>query len=438
MGLSTLNGHRVTTCRVTIPSWGCWHAMVALDGEHAIAAGESVTLVMADLSLVGTVLSGGAGLGRSFYRIVAGAGGWGRVVPAWSYSDDAGVKFATAIGDAAREAGEILATIPPARRTGATWTREEGPASLTLNTLAPGGWYVDEAGTTHIGAREAGTLPPNVTRVKPVDLARGKAELASEAIAAILPGVVVDGLTAVDVQHEVSPEVSLRTTVWGRSGAESVRRLVAALDPNRDFRGPSEYRVDVASGNRLHLQPLRSHMPYLKNVPVRPGVAGCDAEIALGALVVVSFLNADPSQPFVESFEDVDGSGFQPTTLSLLAGGMAATEHFVTTEAMILYFYNTLVALMTAAGGGPLLAAVLQPLIVPALLAAATAQSAPAPPGTAAQTILNTTLASAMASGTTPSNAIGALSAALALLSTKTANESGFFPSVGCKAVKGG
>ncbi len=440
MGLSTLNGHRVTSGRAFIPKWGCWHANVAIDGEHAIANGASVTLVMADLSLVGTVLSGGVALGRSFYRIVAGAGGWGREIAAASYPDDAGVKFATAIGHAANEVGETLATIAPSLRTGPNWTREAGPASLVLNSLAPAGWYVDEAGVTHVGERTAGTLPAKVTRIAPVDFARGKVVLASETIAAILPGVVVDGLTAVDVVHEVSAEGGLRSTVYGGptgSAADSMRKLQAALDPDRLFRGPAEYRVDTISGSRLNLQPIDSRLPYLKYVPMRPGVSGCEAVVALSSLVVVWFLGGDPSRPFVAAFEDADGSGFQPTTLTIEAGGMAATEHFVTTEAMILFFYNYNVALMTAAGGGPLLAAVLQPLIVPALLAAAASQSAPAPPGLVAQTALNTTLTASMASGTTPSNAVGALSAALALLSTKTANASGFFPSVGCKAVKG-
>ncbi len=439
--MSTLNGHRVTGGRVTIPKWGCWFAEVSLDGEHALTG--SVTLVLADLTFVGTVLSGGAALGRSFYRIVAGAGGWGRIIPAWSWSDDAGVKLSTAIGDAARLAGETLAAIPPALRTGPAWTREEGPASLTMNTLTPAGWYVDEAGITHVGERAAGTLPAKVTRIAPVDFARGKVVLASESIAAILPGVVVDGLTAIDVQHEVSADGGLRSTVWGGpfgSSAESMRKLVAALDPDRNFRGPTEYRVDTASGNRLNLQPIRvsSGMPYLKNVPVRPGVSGCDATVALGSFVVVSFLDADPSRPFVESFADVDSDRFQPTALTLNAGGMAGTEHLATAEAMVLFVFNTFAILMTMAGGGPLIAAVLQPLIVPAMLAAMTAQGAPAPPGTVAQATLNGTLAGTMASGTTPSNATGALAAGLAALAAKTANASGFFPSLGCKAVKGG
>lgn len=438
----TLNGHRVTTAKVTIPSWGCWHANVCLDGDHVIAGGERVTLVMADLTLIGTVVSGGAALGRSYYRIVAGAGGWGRTIRSWSWSDDAGVTFAKAIGDAAREAGETLAAIPTTLRTGPAWTREEAPASLTLNTLSPGAWYVDEAGVTHVGARTPGTLPAKVTRVAPVDFARGRVELASDSIAAILPGVVIDGLTAVDVQHEASPEGGIRTTVWGGSTgsvAESMRKLGAALDPDRSFRGPTEYRVDVASGSRWNLQPIRvsSGMPYLKNVPVRPGVAGCEAELALGSHVIVEFLDADPSRPFISGFADVDDAGFQPNELTLHAGGSAGGEHVMTVEACALLIYNVIQSL-TLVTVGPWTGLSIQPLLTPAILTALAAQSAPAPPGLVAQIAANAALASGMVAGTAPSNAMGPLSAGLALLSTKTANDSGFFPSLGCKAVKAG
>jgi len=438
MGLSTLNGHRVTSARITIPSWGCWHGTVSLDGEHAIANGARVTLVIADATFEGAVLSGGVALGRSFYRIVAGAGGWGRIIPPWSWSDDAGVKYSTAIGDAARLVGETVAPIANTVRTGPAWMRDEGPASQTLNTLAPSGWYVDEAGITHVGARAAGALPAKVTRVKPVDFASGRVELASDAIAAILPGVVVDGLTATDVQHDLDIESGLRTTVFGRSGADAVRRLVAAMDPNRDFRGPSEYRVDVASGNRLHLQPLRSWLPYLKNVPVRPGVAGCDAEVALGSFVVVEWLDADPSRPFVSSFADVDADRFQPTTLRLLSGGSSGGEHVMTTEATALLIYNTLVALMAAAGGGPLIAAVLQPLLGAAVSSALAAQAVPAPPGLAAQIAASAALQAGFATGVVPSAAMFAAWTTAIEAAAKTANASGAFPCLGAASVETG
>ncbi len=442
MGLSTLNGSRVTSARVTIPAWGCWHADATIDSEVTIAPGARATLVIADLTLVGTVLSGGPALGRSSFRIVAGNGGWGTTIKKWSYADDAGVKLSKAIGDAAREAGETM-VVDTSARIGPAWTRPEGRASETLNSLAPASWFVDEAGTTRLGSRTAGTLPAKVTRITPVDRARGKVVLASDAIASILPGVVVDGLTAVDVQHDVSAEDGLRSTIWGGtngSAAESVRKLVDALDPDRKFRGVTEYRVDTRNGSRLNLQPVRvsTGMPELKNVPVRPGLAGCETEVALGARVLVGFVEADQSRPFVAGFEDADGDLFQPSSISLRAGGMAGGEHVATVEATALMIYNTLVVLMAAAGGGPLIAAVLQPLLGTAVLAALTAQGVPAPASEAAQIAASTAQLAGFATGVVPATTSQYFAAAIALLATKTANASGYFPSVGSKAVEAG
>ncbi len=400
---------------------------------------------MNDLVLKGTVLSGGPAKGRSAFRIVAGAGGWGRVVPSKPYTNDAGVKLASVIGDAATEVGETFDAGSNSARIGPAWTRQNDQACRLLELLAPGAWYIDEAGVTRLGARAASQLGQGVTH-GPVDVARGTVTLAAESIAGILPGLVVDGLEAVDVVHEVSAEHGLRSTIWGEQGGGSrrlaaFRSLLEQIDPHAKFRCPTEYRVVTLEGERLNLQPVKvsTGMPNLPRVLVRPGVSGCRADVALGSRVLVGFVDADPSRPYVSSFEDADGEGFQPTVLDLLAGGSAGGEHVMTTEACALLIYNVLVALMTAAGGGPLLALTLQPLLGSAIAAALIAQAAPAPPTEAAQLILNATLQAGFATGAAPSpTTFAAWDAAFALLATKTANDSGKFPSLGAAAVKTG
>ena len=69
---ATLNSILATSARVYLPAWGVWYAEVDLDGEHTLTG--TVSLVVADLTLVGTVLSGGPENGRSHYRVVAGKG----------------------------------------------------------------------------------------------------------------------------------------------------------------------------------------------------------------------------------------------------------------------------------------------------------------------------------------------------------------------------
>ncbi len=319
--VATLNGHRITDARVNIPAWGCWYASATVDGEHALTG--AVTLKIADLTLTGTILSGGAMKGRSSFRVVAGKGGWGREVPSKGYASDAGVKRSTVIQDAAQEVGESVTGLDVSARIGPGWVRKKGPASRVLEQLAPNAWYVDEAGVTHLGARSASVLPGGITRVTPADISRATVELASDAIAAILPGVVVDGIAAIDVEHEVTPN-GIRSRIWGaRSGASAnatsralaaFRVLIDQLDPDRNYRGVTEYRVVTQEGDRLNLQPVRvsTGMPSLRRVTMRPGVSGAKSTVALGSLVLVAFVDASPARPVVVGFSDAESDGFTP------------------------------------------------------------------------------------------------------------------------------
>jgi hypothetical protein len=148
---------------------------------------------------------------------------------------------------------------------------------------------------------------------------------------------VVDGLEAVDVLHEVSADVGLRSTLWFAQGTNTSRRisalraLVEQLLPDLRYRGVSEYRVISQTGERLDLQPVRVSlgMPILRRVRVRPGVPGARADHALGSLVLVAFVDSDPARPAVIGFSDAESAGFQPTRLDLgesetVAGGVGA------------------------------------------------------------------------------------------------------------------
>jgi hypothetical protein len=328
---ATLNTIRATHALATIPSWGLWHAEVNLDGEHTLS-GEA-KLILADLTLVGTVLSGGPESGRTPVWIVGGRGGWGRVIPEKSYANDAGVKVATILRDAAAACGETLDEASlPTTRVGPAWVRPAGRASRTLALVASKNWYVREDGVTVIGQRKASTLDAKVTR-GPVDKARGKVTLAAESIAKILPGLVVDGLSAVDVQHDVSPDGGVRSTVWGARGGTSRRldalaEILAQLDPSAPYRGVSEYRVESLTGDRFNLTPVRvsSTMPDLGRVVARPGLPGCKGAAKLGSRVLVGFVDSDPARPYVAGYEDADGSGFLPTTLTLVGGTLGVAR----------------------------------------------------------------------------------------------------------------
>jgi len=323
MSLATLNGHRCTRARAQIPAWGVWYAEATIDAEVALAG--AVTLQLGDLALAGTVISGGAGDGEASYRIVGGAGGWGSNVAARGYANDAGVRLATVLADLAQAAGETLDLGSVAATTiGPAWTRAAAPAGRTLEQLAPESWYVGVDGITRMGRRSSSRYSGTAVRIDQ-DLVRGTIDLATEAIAALLPGAIVDGVEAVDVRHELSAR-GLRTTIWGAGVASTSRRLAAMRKlvlqvlPDYRYRGVYEYRVVTQSGERLNVQPIRVSlgMPDLLVVRVRPGVPGCRADVALGSSVLVAFVDADPSRPVVVGFEDPDGAGFVPTRLDLV------------------------------------------------------------------------------------------------------------------------
>lgn len=348
--LATLAGHRITDARAQIPAWGAWYVDATLDGEHTLAG--SVEVVLADLRLRGTVIAGGPAKGRSFYRVVAGGGGWGKTLAAKSYATDLGVKVSTIIGDAAREAGETFDTPATVETVGPAFARKRGPAGRVLEQLAPGAWYIDEAGVTRLGARASSTLDARVPRVSQVDKARGKVVLAPTSLATLLPGIVVDGLAAVDVCHEVSAKKGIRTTIYGSIQGSRSRRLAAfralleQLDPSRAFRGVTEYRVVLKRGKRWDLQPVRvsTGMPTLQRVKVWPGVAGAEADLQLGSRVLVGFIEGEPARPVVLAFEDAEGEGFVPTTLTLANGtkGIARVDDTV-----------SITSITATAGGDP-------------------------------------------------------------------------------------
>lgn len=321
MSTGTLAGNRCTAVRVHVPAWGLPFADVSLDSEATLAG--RVELTLADLAFSGTILSGGPWLGRSSYRVVAGAGGWGKELRAKGYAADQGVKRSTVLEDAARECGETIEGVP-AGAIGPAYDRLAGCASDALHILSPRAWYVGTDGVTRLGRRTRVTYAGKAAR-GPVDLAAGSVELMADAIADIVPGVVVDGVEAVDVVHTLEGS-KLRTTIWGSGLSTTSKRLAAwaalldRLRPLDRYRGTWEYRVVSRSGERLNLQPGRASLPVpdLRVVKVTPGVAGCKADVAPGSMVLVSFINGDPTRPAVTSFDDPDSPGFAPDRLDLV------------------------------------------------------------------------------------------------------------------------
>jgi len=320
------DGANVRRARVQIPAWGRWWADVDVQSALVLERGDAVTLTIDDITLVGTVVDGGAAFGRAAYRVVAGTGGWSTAVPATAYRDDVGVAVASIVRDVATLVGETVGTLPTTRLA-THYARSAGPASRVLHDVAPRGWYVDFAGVTQIGARETTVYAGRAARVA-VMPGVAYVDLATDVLADIVPGVVVDGAEpATDVEYRLDERRTMARVYAGpRTSREhdAMRRIFDAVDPLRAYRAAYEYRVVSLAGHTLNLQPVRSSagMPDLERVPVRLS-AGVRADALLGSLVTVLFLDGDPSRPRAFTGDDADAPGWAPDAIDVdvAAGG---------------------------------------------------------------------------------------------------------------------
>jgi len=321
-----IEGYAVDTATVQIPSYGAWWIDVATPDPLVLSVGQRVTCRVADVEMLGTVQSGGAVDGRAAYRVVAGAGGWHRELAAKAYSKIPGVRVSEILRDAAFEVGESTGPLP-ATLLGPHYAREAGPAHRALNGLVPRAWYLDSAGVTQFGARPV-TEYTGAGAVVRRDRALGVVGLDTDDLQQLVPGVRVDGQDpATDIEITLRSNKLLTSVYYA---PRISRRLAAyadlfdALDPHRRFRATYEYRVVTQSSDRLDLQTVRraTGMPDLLDVPVRPGMAGLRADVALGSLVLVAYVDGDPSRPCVIGHAAPDDPGWIPLFLEL--GGPGA------------------------------------------------------------------------------------------------------------------
>jgi hypothetical protein len=419
----TINGKRVSIASITFPFYGAWSADVVMLDNSPIAS--AVTMVVGDLTVVGTVVRQASFAGNTSARIVGGAGGWRNALDPKGYSHVAGVKLSTVIQDVARSCGETIA-VSADRTLGTHWARDNGKGERTLNILLDGEWWIDSSGVTQTGTRDASAIVTPFTVVERSG-SKGQFEIASEAISPWQPGRKFTSLTVPDEQTissvtiESSNDGKRRLHVLTTDGAverlrSSVRSLVQQELSAMLFFGTWEYVVAPSLGlgttSTVDCTPTDPRMPPLTNVPIK-GIGVVAAPLA-GTICRIQFVNGNPSRPECTAIE-------------------GTTEPLMTIKATTLLIYNTLATLMSAAGGGALLAVTLQPLLATAITAALTAQGAPAPPTAVAQVIAAAAFQAGFATGLTPSPAtFAAWDAVIDLaLTGKTLDTSGLFPSVG-------
>jgi hypothetical protein len=142
--------------------------------------------------------------------------------------------------------------------------------------------------------------------------------LAVDDVSAVSVGAVLsDGLdapqTVRDLEIRVTPE-AVRLVAWTGAPVGARGRLEGALGR---LHGVYDYRVARLSADRVELQAIDRALglPDLGPTPMFQGVAGAHATLALGAEVLVQFVNGDRARPVVTGFVGKGGPGFAPTRI---------------------------------------------------------------------------------------------------------------------------
>jgi hypothetical protein len=324
----TLAGASISSAVVRVPRFGLWTARVACAGPLTLTVGARATLIVGDLSLVGTVVDGGTFAEQSVYSLVGGAGRWGATVPAKAHRSDGGVTVAEVARDLATDAGEIGVVLEPGaeRPLGYAWERRAGVASDMLRQLVGDAWWAAPDGTTHLGPRPARAVTPSTLRITSYDPAVrfATASLDDDAVAQLLPGAQVTATGLPDVLDvgaltiRVEAEAIEVDLLGERPPNELLAAFFDALAARARLGAPQLHQVTEDAQGRSSCRPAgpsAASLPEPAWIDRAFGVPGVTADLAPGALVLVSLLDGSPGAPRVVGYLP----GASPLTLGFSA-----------------------------------------------------------------------------------------------------------------------
>jgi hypothetical protein len=339
---ASINGQRLRTLRLVVGNRGPWFA--ECEFEDAPDVSGKITIKVGMQELIGTVVPQQAGTfaEQRKFRVVAGGAGWGSMLAAKAYHNDAGVKAQLVAADAARDAGETLGTfIPAAERLGIDFVRHAALASSTLEKTICDEvtWWVDYAGITQAGLRAEASVDVATYELLAFDPRTRLATLAvDETLAVGIGSILTERLDGPQTVRDLELRLEdgqLRMTAWcGGSAAEAGRlsgllQAIARRATDGLLLGKYRYRVvRMAADGRVELQAVRraAGLPDLQPISMWPGVAGAHAELAPSAEVLVEFIEGDRTQPIITHFAGKDGNGFVPISLSFCGSAQAAAR----------------------------------------------------------------------------------------------------------------
>jgi len=346
---ATLNDRLCTEVGLAMPRYGNWRARVQLQDEDALPTTPGgVTLVVAGLTLTGTVLEQGERSGQRGAEVVGGMGGWSRPVPPLPHGLTAnGVKLSTYVQALALAAGERMAFGSGVvdRPLGVVVARlgQQGAAELLTEVCAsPSGavvipWWVDIDGTTRLGARTGAATDGEFTDAE--DLDRWRIYTVDDA-SDLLPGGTIAGRTIEEIRIDASGDnvsvlATLATTgVAPQTFAAKLRRYaLGLLGPRVAARTIYRYKVrEVFDATRVRAVPVRALLaPDLPSLRIWPGIPGGRGRVQVGSEVLIQFADGDTGFPVLVGFApSIAGTKGYPDTSEIDAAQVLlgdATEY---------------------------------------------------------------------------------------------------------------
>jgi len=310
MSFCSLNGLRVLRGSLTLPRLGRWHADLVVDTDAALTGPVKITFGDGALSFSGTVYRGDVFQDAFHCRIVGGANGLSKKLPAKYYR---GVPLRLPLQDLLAEAGEALSTSSDEAvlaRLLPKWTRTAGPAAHALAELADLGeasWRFMPNGSLWVG-REGWLEVDFPHQLLKSDPTEDRIEISSD-LPLLRPGTVFGGRRISAVFHSFGPDKT-RTEAWvERDGLldrfkGSLITIVRAVMNEVDYHKPYPARVILQDPDgTLQLKPDSDRVPGLTGVPIRYGIPGVTARVPSGARCIVEFENGDPRSPIATAFE---------------------------------------------------------------------------------------------------------------------------------------
>lgn len=302
--MASLADFPINSCELDVPWRGLWLARVKLTDENGPAEGDSVTLTIGPLSLVGTVLNSGVHGGQATARVVGGAGGWRQAPTGLSFQNDANLSKSEIARALASSVGE---TIESERKTiGVHWTFDP-LASAGSNLDALGSWYMRDDGVTVLGTRaDLGTFEATVPEFDGQD---GRASCSIEEYQAdkFMPGALITSRTlenAIRVKHARYLYSPKSFTVEVSSTEQRANRLAEHAASRARYFGTYLYRIIEQVSDRLQLQAVDAirGIPDQVLVTKGHGIPGVLSDCSPSGECLVVFANGDPSRPYVVSY----------------------------------------------------------------------------------------------------------------------------------------